>query len=599
MPNESPNSFVAKVYDTINDEWRPLYKAPDATDTVQGDVYLSDATDSTLSADTGMTAATPAAVKAVNDNANTKIPNEPGSVSNSNLAPDSVTSDKIQNGTIKGEDIANDTITGDNIADGVVTGSHIANNTIINSNIVDGTITGDKLASGTISSDNIMDGTIQIVDLSEDIQNILENAGQLEVEPDRALISNADGTEVISSDITATELGYLDGATGNIQNQINTHTHLYAGSSTAGGVATSAYRFAVNGTLTGSVDWNWSDYLKSGVYLVSNASMTTSNNAPNGAYAFGFLLVYTNRVDASAGYQIHQTYITHAGAVYIRQSWDGGNTWNGWYKVYTERNKPTAADIGAASGDHDHNASDIVSGTLPIARGGTGSGTAVGARTNLSAMGAVLTNGYYGMIRPDGNTSDWIRTPQSGILPYDKGQNESGSALGTQTWPFTLMNSRKFVSQVPLSTRMTPGSGSASEVQHSSFSAIGSDGHTFGLLNAVHRERKLGTEGQNEQEGRNGFRIGSAYWVSDSTTYYNLFTLSLDPSGNRSYQLSDPATFRGYLGLGYLTGALPVANGGTGAVERYQAKKNLGIHTGTGDPTTVSGAQTGDIYIKY
>ena len=64
MPNESPNSFVAKVYDTINDEWRPLYKAPDATDAVQGDVYLSDDINSTLSADTGMTAATPAAVKA-------------------------------------------------------------------------------------------------------------------------------------------------------------------------------------------------------------------------------------------------------------------------------------------------------------------------------------------------------------------------------------------------------------------------------------------------------------------------------------------------------------------------------------------------------
>lgn len=43
----------------------------------------------------------------------------------------------------------------------------------------------------------------------------------------------------------------------------------------------------------------------------------------------------------------------------------------------------TAADIGAAASSHNHSASNITSGTLPIARGGTGATSASAARTNL------------------------------------------------------------------------------------------------------------------------------------------------------------------------------------------------------------------------
>ena len=60
----------------------------------------------------------------------------------------------------------------------------------------------------------------------------------------RALVSDGNGKVAVSA-VTATELGYLDGATGNIQTQLNGksasgHTHNYAGSSSAGGSATTA-----------------------------------------------------------------------------------------------------------------------------------------------------------------------------------------------------------------------------------------------------------------------------------------------------------------------------------------------------------------------
>ena len=75
MPNGADKklNFVAKVWDEVAQAYRPIYIAPDATDTVQGDVKLSDAVDSALDAANGMTAATPKAVKSVQDNANNKL----------------------------------------------------------------------------------------------------------------------------------------------------------------------------------------------------------------------------------------------------------------------------------------------------------------------------------------------------------------------------------------------------------------------------------------------------------------------------------------------------------------------------------------------
>lgn len=59
--------------------------------------------------------------------------------------------------------------------------------------------------------------------------------------------------------------------------------------------------------------------------------------------------------------------------------------------------------------------------------------------TKLGAkLGAVSANGYYGMARPDGNTSDWIRTTTAGIIPYQSGEAGAGHCgLGTSSWYFS------------------------------------------------------------------------------------------------------------------------------------------------------------------
>ena len=59
--------------------------------------------------------------------------------------------------------------------------------------------------------------------------------------------------------------------------------------------------------------------------------------------------------------------------------------------------------------------------------------------TKLGAkLGAVSANGYYGMTRPDCNTSDWIRTTTAGIIPYQSGGAGGGHCgIGTSSWYFS------------------------------------------------------------------------------------------------------------------------------------------------------------------
>lgn len=60
------------------------------------------------------------------------------------------------------------------------------------------------------------------------------------------------------------------------------------------------------------------------------------------------------------------------------------------------------------------------------------------SHTHSNYMGAVSANGYYGMAKPDGSASDWIRTTSPGIIPYQAGGRGSGhSALGTDSWYFS------------------------------------------------------------------------------------------------------------------------------------------------------------------
>ena len=227
----------------------------------------------------------------------------------------------------------------------------------------------------------------------------------------RALVSDSSGHPAVSA-ITSTELSYLDGVTSKIQTQLNgkaasSHTHNYAGSSSAGGAATSANKVNVT-TLTSQ---NLNDYRTPGTFFCAGGGNTCTNK-PSGIDNFGMYIIQS----ASGWYT--QILYGSDDDMYTRR-W-ASNGWTGWVKFYSTGNKPTAAAIGAAAASHNHSAANITSGTLAIARGGTGATTAAAARTALGItpanIGAAASSHTHSYLPLSGGTLTGALTAR-GITP--------------------------------------------------------------------------------------------------------------------------------------------------------------------------------------
>lgn len=458
----------------------------------------------------------------------------------------------------------------------------------------------------------------------------------------------------------------------------SSHTHNYAGSSSAGGAATSANKLNTNaGNASQPV------YFSNGVPVAATAysnaitqglkvdDSRNDNPAPNsvsftkqaltvdfkyndkigsptgfsGSYCGVLSLAPWSETSGGNGYQIAVGYNGNAHPrLAIRSADLSATSWGTWYKIYTSDDKPTPAEIGAAtsghthsnylttsgtaaaatklatartialSGDvtgstsfngttnvtisatvandsHTHSDSTITSvgagkitGTLAIAHGGTGGTTAAAARGNLGAMGAASANGYYGMTTPNGDTGDWIRTTTNGIIPYQSGG--SGS-LGSDTWFFNKAHIRSINLRNALDATATSSSTSYS----ASLDFKDKNGIAMGDIQC-----------SKQPSNRNAIQVEATRTIG-STTYYNSIRWMVDNTGGLSYSLSSPAAFRNVLGLGNTSGALPVANGGTGATARGGAHTSsgllykIGLQAGTG--SAPSSGNAGMVYIQY
>lgn len=82
--------------------------------------------------------------------------------------------------------------------------------------------------------------------------------------------------------------------------------------------------------------------------------------------------------------------------------------------------------------------------TLTVGKTGksvNGSGNVSWSLAEIGAIGADTSGNYIGMTAPDGNTSNWIRTTTSGIIPAN--QNKE-SSIGTSSWQFKAMYAATF-----------------------------------------------------------------------------------------------------------------------------------------------------------
>ena len=158
---------------------------------------------------------------------------------------------------------------------------------------------------------------------------------------------------------TATEINYLDGVTSAIQTQLNgkaasSHTHNYAGSSSAGGAATSAAKVNVT-TLTNQ---SLNNYRTPGTFFAAGGGNTCTNK-PSGIDNFGMFVI-----QSAGGWQTQFLYGSNH--VMYTRTYIGG-TWTSWVEVYTSANKPTASEIGAAASNHSHSNYLTTSGTAAAA----------------------------------------------------------------------------------------------------------------------------------------------------------------------------------------------------------------------------------------
>ena len=150
---------------------------------------------------------------------------------------------------------------------------------------------------------------------------------------------------------TVTELNYVDGVTSNIQTQLNgkaasSHTHNYAGSSSAGGAATSAAK--INGIQL--TNQNLNNYY-SGVNFYYAGGGNTCTNKPSGVDNFGMFVFQT------AGGWWTQVLYGSDDDIWTRRY--ASPSWTSWVKFYSTGNKPTASEIGAAASSHTHTATQV------------------------------------------------------------------------------------------------------------------------------------------------------------------------------------------------------------------------------------------------
>lgn len=163
-----------------------------------------------------------------------------------------------------------------------------------------------------------------------------------------------------------TELNYVKGVTSNIQTQLNnkaalSHTHNYAGASSAGGAATVANRLALISGRPSSADLDLKNTTTNGMQLmIATSSMTTHKPLADG-------FIQTFSWDTNAGYG-SQLYIGNSAIPHLQMRGCNAGTWDtSWTTILDSTNYINYALS---------NAGGTVTGTLVLSKTTDASGSA-------------------------------------------------------------------------------------------------------------------------------------------------------------------------------------------------------------------------------
>ena len=152
-----------------------------------------------------------------------------GSVTAVKLAVNSVTTDKILNANVTLAKLASDSVDGSKIVDDSINSEHYVDGSIDTQHIADSQITLAKMASNSVNSSKIVDDSIVNADINSSAAISLSKLENLTTA--RALVSDGNGDVSVSA-VTSTEIGHLDGVTSAIQTQIDSKQPTITGSAT-------------------------------------------------------------------------------------------------------------------------------------------------------------------------------------------------------------------------------------------------------------------------------------------------------------------------------------------------------------------------------
>ena len=450
---------------------------------------------------------------------NTSIPSEV--IGATQLGDNAVTTSKIQGDAVNGTKIADDSINSEHYVDGSIDTAHIADSQITTAKITDANVTTAKIAADAVDGTKIADDSINsehYVDLSIDTIHIADSQITTAKIADSQITSakitdgaivNADinasaaidATKIHDGTISNTEFGYLNGASSNIQTQLDAKGASNANLTAIGDLATTDGNFIVGSGSTwvaetgstartslglGTIATQASDSVSiSGGSITGLGNPSNNSDAATKSYVDDAVAGLRTRIIAEcattanvnltngleAGDSIDGVTLVAGDRVLVKDQSDA--TENGLY---------LAVSSGAASRDPEHDTIAELSGGMVVVNQGTANDNKIFLCTTDSSASIGSSNITYSQITPANVGTVTSIATGTGI---DGGTITSSGTISIDSTVATLTGTQTFTNKTLTTPKIDTSILDTNGNELAKLTATGSAVNEFTVANAA------------------------------------------------------------------------------------------------------------------